>query len=92
MFKVGQLLYFNIYGTNIEGTFVRMDDYKVIIKTTKDFLGDLGSEQSINKGHLITTAPEVQSSNIEDLENNIVNLLKYVFHDCEFLTFQTCIS
>lgn len=52
VYKKGQRLMFNIYGTTVEGDFVRVEDDKIIIKTTKDFITEnIGKEQSISKSH-----------------------------------------
>lgn len=51
--KIGTNLKFNIYGTYVEGIFVKAIDNKIIIKTTKDNVFKEGENQTIHKNFLI---------------------------------------
>ena len=52
-FKKGQRLEFDIYGTVVEGDFVKIENDTIIIKVTRDFIEEnIGTEQSINKDFL----------------------------------------
>lgn len=51
-YEIGQLLTFNVYGSIVKGEFVSIEDNLITIKTTCDFLGGIGDEQSINEQHL----------------------------------------
>lgn len=52
MYEEGQKLEFNIYGTTVEGNFIRTEGDKIIIMTTDDFIKEnIGKEQSIHRSH-----------------------------------------
>ncbi len=52
-YKKGQKLEFDIYGTTVEGEFVKIENDTIIIKITKDFIKEnIGTEQSIHKDFL----------------------------------------
>lgn len=43
---------FNIYGTTVVGSFVKIENDKITIKVTKDFIKEnIGKEQTIHKSH-----------------------------------------
>lgn len=49
----GQILTFDIYGDEVKGTFVSINDKGVIrIRTMKDLIFDEGTPQEIHESHL----------------------------------------